>query len=225
MTLADTRFTLRRALAEAKEEIARLQHTVETDPLTGLPNTVALERHAAAHPGGSYVLADLDGFKAENDTHGHDAGDMVLCEFADFLKATTRQDDRRNANRSPNPRPKDFLAFRLHGDEFAVYCPSLAEADAIAKRLREWCSQSGRVKTSAGIGETLKLADKAMYRDKGSKKNVRNNRHLLYRILCWDVRSWLGNIGRPMARDRSERPERNCQVCGDSDSAQNATGA
>ena len=84
---------------EAKNRL--LEELALTDPLTGLPNRRAIEEWAtrqlsgAARYGFSFlvVLADLDHFKAVNDTHGHDAGDAVLKKFAEILKANSRRSD------------------------------------------------------------------------------------------------------------------------------------
>lgn len=50
-------------------------------------------------------MADLDRFKTVNDTHGHDAGDIVLKSFAEILKAITR---------------KANICGRLGGEEFLM---------------------------------------------------------------------------------------------------------
>jgi two-component system cell cycle response regulator len=72
-----------------------------SDPLTGLlnrrafveameRNLAALERHGTAT---SVALLDVDHFKRVNDTHGHDAGDLVLTGIADVLRAGARRND------------------------------------------------------------------------------------------------------------------------------------
>jgi diguanylate cyclase (GGDEF)-like protein len=82
-----------------------------TDPLTGLSNRRDLETTLAAltrsnTPACTAVLAiDLDGFKAINDTHGHDAGDLVLQVIASRLKNV-------GASRAK--------PFRTGGDEFLI---------------------------------------------------------------------------------------------------------
>lgn len=99
----------------ALEQIKQLAHT---DPLTGLANRrllaiqleqliAATTRHAVR---GAILLIDLDGFKAVNDSHGHDAGDAVLVEIAQRLRAHIRPED---------------VAGRLGGDEFVVLINNL----------------------------------------------------------------------------------------------------
>lgn len=116
-----------KALAEANHHLEAL---TRTDVLTGLPN----RRH------GMKCLADLwakstettiplvcmmidaDHFKEVNDTYGHDAGDLVLCELAKTLQHTFRNDD---------------IVCRLGGDEFLVICPNtdLSDGMLIAQRV------------------------------------------------------------------------------------------
>ncbi|MBI3722598.1 GGDEF domain-containing protein [bacterium] len=71
----------------------------------------------------SLVVLDIDHFKRVNDTHGHVAGDRVLAEVAERLRATIRGYD---------------LAFRYGGEELAVLAPNtrLDEAQKLAERLR-----------------------------------------------------------------------------------------
>ncbi|MCF6505900.1 EAL domain-containing protein [Blastococcus sp. MG754426] len=105
-----------------------LERMAWTDFLTGLPNRArflaALEaaRDRAAHGRPSCVLlVDLDGFKAVNDVAGHDAGDELLTQVADQLRAGAREQD---------------LVARLGGDEFALLVPGgLEEATGLAERL------------------------------------------------------------------------------------------
>ena len=81
-----------------------------TDELTGLLNRRGLYEalDGALEPGSAplaVLLADLDGFKQVNDTHGHAAGDRLLREVARRLAACV---------------PPDAVVARLGGDEFAV---------------------------------------------------------------------------------------------------------
>jgi diguanylate cyclase (GGDEF)-like protein len=107
------RGALRRLEAQARA-LARV------DQLTGLGNRRAFDEAAAAEIARgararrplSLLVADLDGFKAINDDHGHLAGDDCLRQVAGVLRAELRRPD---------------TCFRWGGDEFAVL---LAEADA-----------------------------------------------------------------------------------------------
>jgi two-component system, cell cycle response regulator len=91
----------------------QLEELALTDPLTGLPNRRAIdlwvsrELSAAARYGFSVwvVMADLDHFKKINDTFGHDAGDLVLKDFAEVLTRNTRRSN---------------ICGRLGGEEFLL---------------------------------------------------------------------------------------------------------
>ena len=96
-------------LARCSRELA---HLAGHDPLTGLPNRRLFHNRvedaaAARAPGDEVAMLylDLDGFKAVNDTLGHDAGDTLLREVADRLRASVRDGD---------------VVARLGGDEFAI---------------------------------------------------------------------------------------------------------
>ena len=99
-------------LASANRELESAYRRIEeaslTDPLTGLRNRrfleqaiaadVAIAARAAAGESSTardlvFLLLDLDHFKSVNDTHGHAAGDAVLVELANLLRATFRASD------------------------------------------------------------------------------------------------------------------------------------
>jgi diguanylate cyclase (GGDEF)-like protein len=102
-----------------------------TDDLTGLVNRVALHeglslalaRGARSGETTAVLLADLDDFKAVNDTLGHEAGDRLLVAFADALRRSVLGSD---------------VVGRLGGDEFAVVLSDVGtrdNADAVVRRL------------------------------------------------------------------------------------------
>lgn len=109
--------------------LAYRQHRrLRTDPLTGLANRAelraAFRRGRRRHRQGliGLALGDLRRFKAVNDVHGHRAGDQVLVEVAARLQDATRRGE---------------LAVRLHGDEFAVLLPQVADQADAARRVGE----------------------------------------------------------------------------------------
>ena len=103
-----------------------LRHQATHDPLTGLPNRVALhdqgERCLAAsrreHTLAALLLIDLDRFKEVNDTLGHDHGDELLVEVSGRLRSALRRGD---------------VLARLGGDEFAVLTPNLPHRGALGE--------------------------------------------------------------------------------------------
>jgi diguanylate cyclase (GGDEF)-like protein/PAS domain S-box-containing protein len=156
------------------------------DPLTGLANRRLFQelldaaRARTERSGQPLAVAflDLDGFKNVNDTHGHDAGDVVLSETARRLSAVVRG--------------ADTIA-RLGGDEFAiVYEPNEANSQNFIARLDRALSvpinltptTAVRCRASIGIAETgtvgydsaalLAAADLAMYVEKRVRKKVRD---------------------------------------------------
>jgi diguanylate cyclase (GGDEF)-like protein len=94
-----------------------------TDPLTGLPNRRAVEDWGNRQLSGAsrhgfavwLVMADLDSFKAINDTYGHEAGDSVLKRFAELLKANTRA-----SNMCGRLGGEEFVVILTHIDQFRV---------------------------------------------------------------------------------------------------------
>ncbi|MGW0770867.1 putative bifunctional diguanylate cyclase/phosphodiesterase [Streptomyces sp. NPDC002676] len=172
---------------------AQLQHNAEHDPLTDLPNRAlftqrvqqalsgrrATDRGAALR-GTAVLFIDLDGFKAVNDTIGHQAGDELLVQAGRRLQDAVRHGD---------------TASRLGGDEFAALIVGDGTRDRAARernileladRLRVTLSQpypidgnDVRVNASIGVafaepglgaGELLRNADLAMYRAKSAGK-------------------------------------------------------
>ncbi|MEQ1505223.1 MAG: GGDEF domain-containing protein [Myxococcota bacterium] len=143
----NARLQRRRRAAEARA--ARLEVEVRTDPLTGLANRLALH-HAlrralddATRFAASWVVlyVDLDGFKAVNDTLGHDAGDAVLIQVADALRTAVRGGD---------------TVARLGGDEFAIVAQGVRDVSDATRIARNVLESARRVRI-AGHPE-LRLA-------------------------------------------------------------------
>ncbi len=177
------RFVSMHQQIEAKNRL--LEELALTDSLTGLANRRAIEDWAtrqlsgAARHGFAFwvVLADLDNFKAVNDTHGHSAGDMVLRQFAGIMRRNTRRSN---------------ISGRVGGEEFMMVVTH-AERDDVAtavERVRKQCEEteflSGtakiRVTASFGIAgfhgrnapafeQLVRQADAALYAAKREGRN------------------------------------------------------
>jgi diguanylate cyclase (GGDEF)-like protein/PAS domain S-box-containing protein len=170
-------------LALARERIASLAYQ---DALTGLANRTSLapaleqavERTRRRGSKLAGLFLDLDGFKEINDLHGHDAGDRLLVEAAQRLRAVLRS--------------SDPLA-RLGGDEFFVVLEDLQSnlpAERVAQKLLAALMQpydlgadrQARISASIGISvypddagdaaALIKHADSAMYSAKQAGKNA-----------------------------------------------------
>lgn len=116
-------------LADVRARLDRETAHATRDPLTGLTNREGLQRWLGGSaldglemPLIGVVMIDLDGFKAVNDTHGHDTGDRLLQLVAAALTDCTRPGD---------------LVTRWGGDEFLVLCPGAegAELEQLASRM------------------------------------------------------------------------------------------
>lgn len=162
----------------------QVEHIAFHDPLTGLANRLLLADRiqqaigSVARSGDLVAVAylDLDGFKAVNDHHGHDAGDELLKTIAARLSACVREGD--------------TLA-RLGGDEFVIVLTALkdrAQCEQVLNRVLSDVStpvtlrHGVQVQVSASIGvaapteggtpgsDLLAAADAAMYAVKRSGK-------------------------------------------------------
>jgi len=165
-------------------DFRRIASQAATDSLTGLGNRwtfdeeLALEWRRAERVGDplALILADIDDFKAINDTFGHQVGDEVLRAVGRVLSANVRQVD---------------LAARYGGEEFAVIVPEtdLEGAVQLAERLRVALEQEqvglpdgSHVRVTASFGAAVKgdlpraeelvaAADETLYEAKRAGKN------------------------------------------------------
>jgi len=165
----------------ARERIATLAYS---DPLTGLANRTSLgpsleqavQRSRRRGSKLAVLFIDLDGFKPINDLHGHHAGDALLVEVAERLRAHLRASD---------------LVARLGGDEFLVVLEEVADlapVETVAKKLlgemhRPFALPAATAMCTASIGISvfpddaadatalMKHADSAMYAAKQAGKD------------------------------------------------------
>jgi diguanylate cyclase (GGDEF)-like protein len=175
---------LRQSLLDLQKANEDLRLLANTDPLTGALNRRAFldlgrretERRRRHGQPLSLLMADLDHFKAINDTYGHAAGDQALKDFYRTCTGLLRDTDSLG---------------RLGGEEFAILLPETGAEGALvlAERLRAAteairCSYDGQVfgfTVSLGLatpcdGEStvdtlLRDADDALYRAKEGGRN------------------------------------------------------
>lgn len=169
------------ALRRAEDDLRRL---ATIDPLTSLPNRRRLEselhqalvRNQRQLHRLALLFVDLDGFKAVNDSLGHDAGDELLVAVAERVVGAVRAGD---------------LVARIGGDEFVVIAEGLdgpADAEALAERVTRALDRpfhlaagSPRIGGSVGVAHAdqhpsadsiLSAADGAMYEAKRRRKQA-----------------------------------------------------
>ncbi|MCE0495302.1 EAL domain-containing protein [Vibrio salinus] len=167
-----------------KNHQEQLEHIAHYDTLTNLPNRMLLadrlhqamiqsRRHSRSV---AVAYLDLDGFKAINDTYGHDVGDELLVQLSALMARTLRAGD--------------TLA-RIGGDEFVAVLVDIekySDCELILKRLLQAAMRAVSVRrytlqVSTSIGVTLypqdgvdadqlmRHADQAMYIAKQMGKN------------------------------------------------------
>jgi len=175
-------------ITNSKKQQEILMKMAHYDVLTQLPNRVLLVdrfTQALAHCQRkenqlAVCFLDLDNFKPINDLHGHEAGDQLLIEVSERIKATIRDED---------------TVSRQGGDEFILLLgdfESFYQCEKMLTRLIESLSQpylinNALLSISASIGVSLypmdnsdldtlvRHADQAMYQ---AKRAGRNRYHL-----------------------------------------------
>ncbi|GAB2872223.1 PAS domain S-box protein [Nocardioides pacificus] len=164
-------------VTESRAAERKLRQQALHDPLTGLPNRylfldrlemAAARRRRVDETSTSVLFLDVDGLKPLNDSHGHEAGDLLLRHIGARLVDAVRGSD---------------TVARLGGDEFAIVCEDTDEAAAlvVAQRIHESLVEpirieeiQVRVTVSIGVaaspphvfGDLVRLADSAMYEAK-----------------------------------------------------------
>ena len=156
-------------LRDAQQELRAL---VDVDSLTGLASrrTLPAIMRAAQPHGAALLFVDLNGFKAINDLHGHQAGDEALRRFAQALRDGFRSQD---------------AVVRYAGDEFVVVAQGMSRVEIMARverieeHLRSASYQQPAIRFAAGFAdfaqgsdpeEALRIADQAMYEAKARSR-------------------------------------------------------
>jgi len=157
----------------------RLDYLASRDPLTNCFNRRILylrfnkmQEEQAKLTQYSVVLADIDSFKAINDTYGHATGDKVLQNVAKILQESTNEHD---------------TVARFGGEEFCILLPNSneKEAEEIAEKMREEIEKSVcesiKVTCSFGVSSLdnkvecnltlIERADMALYQSKYQGRN------------------------------------------------------
>lgn len=183
--VVDGFYTLTSDVSEIKHAEQEMTRLARHDSLTGLPNRYQLDekldeavrRCRRSGMSMAVMFLDIDYFKRINDSLGHAAGDEVLKQFGDRLKACVRVTD---------------TVARLAGDEFIVLLEGLhvaSEAHAVARKIL--ASQTAEINlagrplyitTSIGIAftdgsnliptELMAHADRALYAAKAGGRNA-----------------------------------------------------
>ena len=167
---------------QAEEHLARMANH---DALTGLPNrrlfqdilSRCIDTASESKSSLAVLFVDLDGFKAINDTYGHDKGDVVLITVAERLLSSVRGGD---------------TVSRMGGDEFVLIIDQINNREELRHVCQRVLNSVGaeielepgiRVRTTPSIGvsqfpqdgveaeDLIASADKAMYLAKKNQKN------------------------------------------------------
>ncbi|MFT4542148.1 MAG: two-component system cell cycle response regulator [Planctomycetota bacterium] len=180
----EDRRIMRQQVAELGQMTRKLRSVALTDALTDLPN----RRYAMKRMDNEWsfmkrtgrpltlIMMDIDRFKAVNDTHGHDIGDVVLQQTARTLEANVRDVDE---------------VCRFGGEEFLVICKNTMQEDGmiVAERIRAGVEANlikngtfdrnvtmslgvaGQYDAIGTVSELLKRADEAVYDAKHGGRN------------------------------------------------------
>lgn len=149
--------------------VAEQERQARRDPITRLPNRVALEAYLDAHPRPTrstepltIIVIDLDRFKDVNDTHGHVAGDNLLRDLTMAWNSLLAPDQ---------------SLYRVGGDEFLLVLPNTAPADAesVLVRLRtasraSWSAGATRWSSDEDFDAAFARADRLMYSRKAERR-------------------------------------------------------
>ena len=175
--------TAEKRMNDQADQLAKQSLLAQTDELTGLSNRRSFDRDCnragnefqTSKKPFSVLMIDVDHFKTINDSHGHQAGDGVLRQLGDYLRAVVRTSD---------------IAARYGGEEFSILLHGigLERAKEAAEKIRRNIearqfvvgNQSLQITISVGVSSTLPgessdqivhRADAALYCAKEAGRN------------------------------------------------------
>ncbi|MCL2590339.1 MAG: diguanylate cyclase [Betaproteobacteria bacterium] len=165
-----------RDISQRKRHARELWQLATSDPLTGIPNRRAFfesiehERARLTRYSGeaAVLMIDIDHFKQINDTHGHAAGDAVLCHIVRQVRKLLRE--------------SDMLA-RLGGEEFAILLPQASREGAVglAERVRKVLEENPLIYNDIPIHITASVGVTIMsHNDPNTDKTLSRADHALY---------------------------------------------
>jgi diguanylate cyclase (GGDEF)-like protein len=201
-----------RLLTLLKGRLAFEANLADTDALTGLSNARAFleildaERVRAGRYRRPFTVAylDLDDFKSVNDTQGHAAGDRLLRDVAEAMRAGVRRTD---------------VVARLGGDEFVALLPETdwTGAAPVLEKIRDAVARTmtqGGWPVGASVGAltfieappsataALRAADGLVYEAKRAGKN-----RVVHRAVAAGERGPVPDaVSRPVGPDPGEAP-------------------
>jgi diguanylate cyclase (GGDEF)-like protein/PAS domain S-box-containing protein len=178
------------------EEIIRQQALY--DPLTKLPNrrllvdrlglAMSASKRSGSH--GALLFLDLDNFKPLNDTHGHEAGDLLLIEAANRIRHCVRETDtvarmggdefvivlaQLDIDRNISKQQAEMLAEKIRTELAKVYALELKNEVGTGFVIEHHCTASIGVTLfideRSVINDILRNADDAMYQAKNAGRN------------------------------------------------------
>lgn len=187
------------------EDITERKHAEELirnfaffDSLTQLPNrrllndrlkqTMLASKRSSHY--GALMFLDLDNFKPLNDTHGHDAGDLLLIEVAHRITRCVREMDTvarfggdefvimlsdLDVDKDESIRQAGIVAEKIRSSLAEPYVLTLQQGDDARTIVHHCTSSIGVVlfiNHDTGLEEIIKLADRAMYQAKEGGRNT-----------------------------------------------------
>jgi diguanylate cyclase (GGDEF)-like protein len=171
------------------QEYHRVKEMAVTDGMTGVFNYKGFQefmkrefqRAKRYKKPLSLIMIDVDGFKAINDSLGHQAGDYVLRELASCLKGSVRNSD---------------IVARYGGDEFVILLPEtdLKEAEVLIRRMSstikdhpfQWKSKRINIEISYGISSVSELGN-----GRGENELIRRADSRLYSLKLSTIKAFM----------------------------------